>query len=116
MDPHGEVRQVPLAAIRPSPENAALYRPVDPEAADIRALAANIAETGVLEPLVISGDGYLLSGHRRYVAAHLAGLQAVPARTAPSGMTPIPIPLCGCYGNTTANATKPARSKCGKNW
>lgn len=60
-----------------------MYRPVDPQDPDIRALAASIAEHGVQEPLVVTRDGYILSGHRRWTAAQLAGLTHVPCRVAP---------------------------------
>ncbi len=73
--------QVPLDKICPSPENEALYRPVDPADPEIIALAQSIRERGVREPLVVTVDGYILSGHRRYAAAKLAGLTAVPCRT-----------------------------------
>src|SRR5262249_17784864 len=47
---------------------------------DVRALAQSIADFGIKEPLVISTDGYILSGHRRYAAARRAGLMKVPCR------------------------------------
>jgi hypothetical protein len=71
---------VPLAKIRPSPENNQLYKPVSSRDPDIRALAKDIEWDGVLEPLVLSLDNYILSGHRRYVAAKLARLVTVPCR------------------------------------
>lgn len=77
----GLVRVLPIDDIRPSPENEQLYRPVDPTDPDIVALAASICEHGIREPLVITLDGYIVSGHRRYTAAKLAGLEAVPCRT-----------------------------------
>jgi ParB-like chromosome segregation protein Spo0J len=49
----------------------------DPE---VRDLAASIRANGIQEPLVITLDGYILSGHRRHVAANLAGLKSVPCR------------------------------------
>jgi hypothetical protein len=36
-------------------------------------------EHGVLSPLTITRDGFILSGHRRYCAATVAGLETVPA-------------------------------------
>jgi hypothetical protein len=69
-----------LDDIRPSPENDDLYRPVNPDDPEMRALAQSIRSHGVREPLVITRDGYILSGHRRYVAARMAGLQVVPCR------------------------------------
>ena len=78
----GQVRilTLPLRAVRPSPENEELYRPVDPEGPEVVALAEAIVVNGVLEPLVVTADGFILSGHRRRVAAELAGLAEVPCR------------------------------------
>jgi hypothetical protein len=80
---HVRIRQVALDRIQPAPENDRLYRPVDPDDPEIQALAQSIARHGVKEPLVVSRDGYLLSGHRRYTAARLAGLERVPCRVEP---------------------------------
>jgi hypothetical protein len=67
-----------LDEIKPSPENDKLYRPVSADDPAIVALATSIAQIGVGEPLVLSVDGYIISGHRRFVAARLAGLLVVP--------------------------------------
>jgi hypothetical protein len=72
-----------LSQIHPSPENDALYRPVDPSDPEIVELAASIREHGVLEPVIVTADGYLVSGHRRYVAAKLAGLDDMPVHWLP---------------------------------
>jgi hypothetical protein len=69
---------VPIGSIDPSPQNNDLYRPVDPNDPEIQALAESIRVYGVKEPLVISLDWYLLSGHRRLAACKLAGLTEVP--------------------------------------
>ncbi len=79
----GAARDLPLDAIRPSPENDLLYRPVDPEDPELIALAASIARFGVKEPLVVTCDGWIVSGHRRYAVAALAGLKYVPCRIEP---------------------------------
>jgi hypothetical protein len=78
----GAVELVALADIRPSPENDTLYRPVDPRDPEIQSLSASIREHGVLDPLVITQDAFILSGHRRFAAAKLAGLEMVPCRRA----------------------------------
>ena len=70
----------PLAAIRPSLANDKLYRPVSPSDPDIRALAESIREYGLQEPIVITLDDFILSGHRRHMACRLAGLTVVPCR------------------------------------
>jgi ParB-like nuclease family protein len=76
----GHIQLLGLNEITPSPENQQLYRPVTPDDAETIALAESIRERGVLEPLVISADNYIVSGHRRHCAARLAGLAKVPCR------------------------------------
>src|SRR4051812_33972755 len=86
---HTEAGQVPLlvdrplADCRPSPEHDRLYRPIDPADPDIAALAESIKTRGLKERIVVSEDGYIISGHRRRAAAVLAGLKAVPVRVEP---------------------------------
>lgn len=76
----GLVRILPRHAIRPSPENDKLYRPIVETDPEIIALAGSIREHGVKEPLVITADNYILSGHRRFVASGIAGLKELPCR------------------------------------
>ena len=77
---HVRVFELPLPQGRPSLENDQLYRPVDPNDPEILALAESIAEHGVQEPLLVTRDGWIISGHRRHAAARLAGLSTVPCR------------------------------------
>lgn len=70
----------PLSEIRPSRENDLLYSPVNSADPSIQELAQSIREKGVLEPLVVSLDGAIISGHRRYAACRIAGLAEVPVR------------------------------------
>jgi hypothetical protein len=79
----GQVRFLPIDSVFPCPENDNLYRPVNSQDKDIRALAASVKEHGVREPLVVTLDHFILSGHRRHRAARLAGLAEVPCRTEP---------------------------------
>jgi hypothetical protein len=72
-----------LDKIKASPENMKLYRPILADDPELIALADSIREHGVQEPLVVTEDGYILSGHRRHAAAKLAGLQVVPCRVKP---------------------------------
>jgi hypothetical protein len=67
-------------AIIPAPETDALYCPIDMADPSIRALADDIQRNGILEPLVVSTDGFNLSGHRRRSAALLAKLERVLCR------------------------------------
>lgn len=82
--PTGAAAQmIALARLVPAPENDQLYRPVDPQDPEVQALAESIRTYGLREPLVITADGFVLSGHRRRVAALLAGLTEVPCRVEP---------------------------------
>ena len=74
------IRQVSIDVIHPSPENEELYRPVDPADPEIVELACSVKVHGVQEPLIVTADYYVVSGHRRFVAAKLAGLAAVPCK------------------------------------
>lgn len=71
---------VPIGDICPSPENDLLYRPVSDSDRQTQDLAESIRRFGIREPLVLTTDGRILSGHRRYAAARLAGLTEVPVR------------------------------------
>ncbi len=71
---------LPITKIKPSPENDKLYKPVSMDDPQTIALADSIREFGVKEPIVVTRDGFILSGHRRYAAAMLAGLKKVPVR------------------------------------
>jgi len=82
---HPEFGQVPISTIpihqvSPSPENDRLYAPVNPDDPEIISLAESIQEFGIQEPLLVTNDLWIVSGHRRYAAAELANLEAVPCR------------------------------------
>lgn len=67
--------RVRLATLKPHPLNSQIYdgRPVDD-------LVASIAEHGLLEPLVVTPDRTVLSGHRRLRALRVLGVRTAPAR------------------------------------
>jgi hypothetical protein len=77
-----QARQVwlPVDEIRPSPENELIYRPVSLKDPEIVELARSIKTPGLKEPLVVTKDGYILSGHRRHAACRLAGIREIPCR------------------------------------
>src|SRR4051794_18286952 len=77
---HDRILTVHLGSLTPAVVNEQVYRPVDPADPDAKALATSIREHGVKEPLVVTLDDVILSGHRRYAAAVLAGLETVPCR------------------------------------
>ncbi len=63
-----------LDEIREAPENELLYDDFSPNAdEDDYQLYMSIKEEGIREPLHVSADRFLLSGHRRYAAAQMVG-------------------------------------------
>ncbi len=80
---HDSIVTVALTEIRPSPENDAIYGVILPTNQEIIELAQSITEHGLREPLTVTMDGYILSGHRRYTAAKLAEFDHVPIRRVP---------------------------------
>ena len=77
---HVQIRLLKLSEIYPSPENDKLYRPIRRDDPAVIALSQSIAERGLLDALIVTQDGYIVSGHRRHTAAIMAGLTEVPCR------------------------------------
>ena len=75
--------RIPLSDLRPVPENDLLYGPVNSKDPEVLKLARDIEKHGILEPIVISTDRFIISGHRRSVASLLARLSIVPCVIAP---------------------------------
>lgn len=77
--PSDEIRRLPIDLIRPGQHQARRSF----SEASLSDLAHSIAESGVVQPVVVRShgeDGYaLLAGERRWRAAQLAGLNAIPA-------------------------------------
>jgi hypothetical protein len=76
-------------SIKQTPENWDIYRwdaCDDPAFLD---LIESVRAEGVLEPLVISVDRYVLSGHRRLRAAQAAGVEDVPVIIEPIEIEPM---------------------------
>src|SRR5262249_4238764 len=80
---HVSFFELPLRQIRPSACNDKLYRPMDPSDPDLQALAQNIREKGQLEPIVISQDWVIISGHRRFAALKIIGATSAKVREWP---------------------------------
>ena len=74
-----ELRDVPVALIRPNPDQP--RKRFDPES--ITALARSIADAGMVQPLILrplaDGRFELIAGERRWRAAREAGMETVPA-------------------------------------
>lgn len=80
---NGLVRIFDISTLHPSPDNDLIYRPASANDPGIKDLAASIRKHGVMEPLVITLDNIILSGHRRRVACMVAGVRQVPCRIEP---------------------------------
>lgn len=68
------------ATLEPHPKNADIYGDTETVADLPETFVESIREKGVLEPLVVTGDGRIISGHRRWLAAKHVGLSSVPVR------------------------------------
>lgn len=71
--PPGQPLQRRCAELRPHPLNETIYG--DRADGD---LIESIRQRGVLNPILITGDNLIVSGHRRWGAAIAAGLETVP--------------------------------------
>lgn len=67
-------------AIKTAPENDLIYDGFGIANADDLELTLSIQKNGIQEPLVVSADNYLLSGHRRLAAAAQLKMREVPVR------------------------------------
>ena len=77
---HGPILTVPYWQIIPSSQNDKLYRPPDEDDPALKALAESIRDNGIQEPLVLSLDDFIVSGHRRFAAGRMIGLAEFPVR------------------------------------
>jgi len=112
---HDSILTVALIEIRPSPENDAIYGVIDPTDQEIIELAQSITEHGLREPLTVTADGYILSGHRRYAASKLAKLSMFQFVGSRCVATTISTDLSCCCANTIDSATRVWPSSCAKN-
>jgi hypothetical protein len=77
------VKTVPIWKIHPAPENDDVYGVISPNDPEVIQLAKSIKQNGLQEPILISRDKFIISGHRRLVACRLAKLDHVQVRVHP---------------------------------
>lgn len=70
----------PVQQVQVANENDLLYDRFGIANLDDRELTLSIQSSGIQEPLTLSADHVLLSGHRRFAAAKYLGLKTVPVR------------------------------------
>jgi ParB-like nuclease domain len=73
-----KVELVPLSSIRPCPDNDGIYSAPSVDDPDIIELIRSIRALGVIEPIQISADNVIMSGHRRRFSALQVGLVEIP--------------------------------------
>ena len=96
--------EVCTSAIEPAPLNDELYDPVNESEPSFRALSDSIRELGILEQIVVSADGYILSGHRRHAAARLLVLSEFGSASATTCFTAsTATSFCGSWPVTTGS-------------
>lgn len=77
------LRDVSTSAVEPSPENDKLYEPIREDDPAFLALVDDVRKNGILERIVVSADGFIISGHRRHAAAGYLHLKRIPVRITP---------------------------------
>jgi hypothetical protein len=69
-----------MIQIKPAPVNSLIYRPIDPDDPATRDMAESIKTRGLLQPIDITADSFIISGHRRYAACELLGRSTITCR------------------------------------
>lgn len=70
----------PISILRTPPENDQIYGIIREDDPDVIHLSNDIRRNGILDPLVVSADNFVISGNRRLMAARMAGLDSIPCR------------------------------------
>jgi hypothetical protein len=77
------VSLVSASAIKPSPENEEIYGPINEQTDPaIFMLIRSIERIGLEEPLILTRDHFILSGHRRFYALSRLRWERIPVRFA----------------------------------
>ena len=73
------IKHIPINQLRPHPDNTKFFHDIEGEEWDC--FKADIAEHGILQPILVSAedeDCTVLSGHQRLRAARVLGWESVP--------------------------------------
>jgi hypothetical protein len=76
--PTQNIQTISPSAIKETPENWSLYRKPTEADEEWMRLRESIASGGMNTPIILSADYYVISGHRRLLAARAEGVLAVP--------------------------------------
>jgi hypothetical protein len=72
-----------VAAVKPSSLNEPIYGPIDLGRPDMQRLVESIRVHGLKEPIVITLDNVIISGHRRHAACLFLGMERIRCRVEP---------------------------------
>lgn len=70
--------EVSILAVRPSPDNETVYDPIRDDDPNFLGLVELVRKNGITDAIIVSRDGYIISGHRRHRAATLLHLPKIP--------------------------------------
>lgn len=73
------VEIVDIRSVKPSPENDEIYGEVGYDE-KMQELIDSIWSRGLEEPIIVSADNYIVSGHRRYFACRQTAMEEIPIR------------------------------------
>ena len=74
------VEWLSIDSVKPSPENDEIYGKVSDSDSQMESLIDSIRSRGLEEPIIVSADGFIVSGHRRYYACKSIGMETIPVR------------------------------------
>lgn len=84
--PLSPVRRLSPGEVRLSEKNRTAFDPLSQS--EFERLKADIAERGIIVPLILKADKTLIAGHNRLRAAQDLGLEAVPVQYVETGLSP----------------------------
>ncbi|MEO2032627.1 MAG: ParB/RepB/Spo0J family partition protein, partial [Planctomycetaceae bacterium] len=80
--PDFAVEIVPISDVHPSPENDDIYGALVHDE-QMTALIRSITTRGLEEPIIVTADNFIISGHRRYYACECLEMEHIPVRIKP---------------------------------
>ena len=102
-----KVVHVRLSDIRPCPENNDVYGGLSLSDPDVADLLASIRANGLMEPIRISADGYVISGHRVASARSWRGWRRFQSSATRSPTLAIVKRSCASWSRPIRSGRKP---------
>jgi len=86
--------QIPINQLKPCPINSEIYRD-----SDVGDLMNSIQEVGLLQPIVVTPDNTIVSGHRRFKSIQSLGWTEVEVEVKEVAEDSIPLFICLLVSN-----------------